>query len=75
MCVPGCEVPPGAGRGGSAAELAARRTVAYRLSAYEGLPRQIQVSAAAAPEAIDQGNDEARAAVAMSGLRITVYDH
>ncbi|MFD7096399.1 hypothetical protein [Streptomyces xanthophaeus] len=51
------------------------RVTPFCLSAYEGLPRQIQVSAAAAPEAIDQGNDEARAAEAMSDLRITVYDH
>ncbi|MFD3533396.1 hypothetical protein [Streptomyces sp. NPDC058664] len=63
-------------RGGvSAAERTARRTVAYRLSAYEGLPRQIQVSAAAVLEAIDQGKDEARAAEAMSDLRVTVYEH
>ncbi|MFD3678598.1 hypothetical protein [Streptomyces sp. NPDC058613] len=61
--------------GVSAAELTARRTVAYRLSAYEGLPRPIQVSAAAALEAIDRGQDEARAAEAMSDLRVTVYEH
>ncbi|MFJ3728499.1 hypothetical protein ACIPYQ_38855 [Streptomyces sp. NPDC090045] len=59
----------------SAAERTARRTVAYRLSAYEGLPSQIQVSAAVALEAIDQGKDEARAAEAMSDLRVTVYEH
>ncbi|WP_327732961.1 hypothetical protein OG749_02880 [Streptomyces nojiriensis] len=63
-------------RGGvSAADLTARRSVAYRLSGYEGLPRQIQVSAAAALEAIEQGKDAARAAEAMSGLRVTGYEH
>lgn len=75
LCTYQAAMFPLAQGGVSAAELAARRTVAYRLSEYEGLPRQIQVSAAAALEAIDQGNDEARAAEAMSDLRITVYDH
>ncbi|MER5886944.1 hypothetical protein ABT160_24235 [Streptomyces sp. NPDC001941] len=61
--------------GVSSAEITARRTVAYRLSAYEGLPRRIRVSAAAALEAIDQGQDEAEAAQAMSDLGLAVYDH
>ncbi|MDJ0384965.1 hypothetical protein [Streptomyces sp. G-G2] len=61
--------------GVSAAECEARRTVAYQLSAYEGLPRQVQVAAAAALEAIDQGKDAETAAEAMSELRVTVYEH
>ncbi|WP_411107682.1 hypothetical protein [Streptomyces sp. cmx-4-9] len=59
----------------SAAECEARRTAAYRLSAYEGLPRQVQVAAAAALEAIDQGKDAEMVAEAMSELRVTVYEH
>ncbi|MEU9109941.1 hypothetical protein AB0D54_37575 [Streptomyces xanthophaeus] len=49
--------------------------MAYRLAAYEGLPRQIPVSAARALEAIDEGQDEAGAAGAMRDLRVTVYEH
>ncbi|MEU9256784.1 hypothetical protein AB0D66_34270 [Streptomyces sp. NPDC048270] len=75
LCLYHAAVFPLAQDGVSAAELAARRTVAYRLSAEEGLPREIQVSAAAALEAIDQGNDEARAAEALGDLRVTVYEH
>ncbi|MGR8012274.1 hypothetical protein [Streptomyces hypolithicus] len=56
-------------------ERKARREVAYRLSAYEGMPHQVQVSAAAALEAIDQGQDADQAAAAMSELRIAVYDN
>jgi hypothetical protein len=36
-------------------EQEARRTVAYRLSAYDGLPRSVRVWAAAALEALDDG--------------------
>lgn len=62
-------------RGGvSVAELTFRRTAAYQLAAYEGLPRQVQVSAAAVLEAIDQGKDEARVAEAMIDLRLAVYE-
>ncbi|MEV6734553.1 MULTISPECIES: hypothetical protein [unclassified Streptomyces] len=75
LCMYQAAMFPLAQGGVSSAELTARRTVAYRLSAYEGLPRQIQVSAAAALEAIDQGKDEARAAEAMSDLRVMVYEH
>lgn len=74
LCMYPAAVFPRARGGASAADFAVRRTAAYRLSAYEGLPRQIQVSAAAAPEAIDQGKEAARAA-AMSDLRATVYGH
>ncbi|MFD3539133.1 hypothetical protein ACFWUQ_06480 [Streptomyces sp. NPDC058662] len=56
-------------------ERTVRRTVAYRISAYEGLPHPVQVSAAAALEAIDQGLDAQRAEAAMKALCITVYEH
>ncbi|MFD3545528.1 hypothetical protein ACFWUW_07885 [Streptomyces sp. NPDC058655] len=55
-------------------ERSARRTLAYRISAYEGLPHPVQVSAAAALEAIDHGLDADRAESAMKALCITVYD-
>ncbi|MFD9378749.1 hypothetical protein ACFWBH_24970 [Streptomyces sp. NPDC059999] len=58
----------------SAEECEARRTVAYQLSAYEGRPRQVQVAAAAALEAIE-GKDAETAAEAMSELWVTVYEH
>ncbi|MEH0541581.1 hypothetical protein QA802_00340 [Streptomyces sp. B21-105] len=38
-------------------EQEARLSVAYRLSAYDGLPRSVRVSAAAALEALDDGWD------------------
>ncbi|MEV8535471.1 hypothetical protein [Streptomyces sp. NPDC051211] len=53
----------------------ARRTLAYRVSAYEGLPRAVLVSAAEALEAVDQGLDAERAQAAMLALSLTVYDH
>ncbi|MFG2987747.1 hypothetical protein ACGFZK_00210 [Streptomyces sp. NPDC048257] len=61
--------------GVSEAERAARRTMAYRISAYEGLPHPVQTSAAAALEAIDHGLDPKRAETAMRALCITVYDN
>ncbi|MGW5851016.1 hypothetical protein ACWFQ8_24240 [Streptomyces sp. NPDC055254] len=61
--------------GVSEEERTVRRTVAYRISAYEGLPHPVQVSAAAALEAIDQGLDAQRAEAAMKALCITVYEH
>ncbi|WP_374778097.1 hypothetical protein OG756_40030 [Streptomyces sp. NBC_01310] len=57
------------------AEREARRTMAYRISAYEGLPHQVRASAAAALEAIDQGLDAKRAETAMKELCLTVYDN
>ncbi|MEU9304522.1 hypothetical protein [Streptomyces sp. NPDC048269] len=57
------------------AERDARRTVAYRVSAYDGLPLAVRVSAAAALEAVDQGLDAERARAAMKALSLTVYDH
>lgn len=57
------------------AERQARRTMAYRIAAYEGLPHPVQTSAAAALEAIDHGLDAKRAETAMRALCITVYDN
>ncbi|MFI8944123.1 hypothetical protein [Streptomyces syringium] len=56
-------------------ERQARRAVAYRVSAYDGLPLAVRVSAAEALEAVDQGLDAARAQAAMRSLALTVYDH
>ncbi|MET9693390.1 hypothetical protein ABZY81_33930 [Streptomyces sp. NPDC006514] len=61
--------------GVSEAEREARRTMAYRISAYEGLPYPVQTSAAAALEAIDHGADPGRAETAMKALCLTIYDH
>ncbi|MCX4706981.1 hypothetical protein OG252_00255 [Streptomyces sp. NBC_01352] len=55
-------------------EQEARRTVAYRLSAYDGLPRSVRVSAAAALEALDDGLDAERARAAVKDLSLAVYD-
>jgi hypothetical protein len=56
-------------------EREARRRIAYRISAYDGLPHRVQISAAAALEAIDEGLDAQRATAAMKALTITVFDH
>ncbi len=61
--------------GVSEAEREARRKMAYRISAYEGLPHPVQTSAAAALEAIDYGADPERAETAMRALCLTVYDN
>ncbi|WP_370424366.1 hypothetical protein AB8O64_37050 (plasmid) [Streptomyces sp. QH1-20] len=61
--------------GVSETERQARRTVAYRAAAYDGLPLAVRVSAAEALEAVDQGLDAARAQAAMRALALTVYDH
>ncbi|MEU8992887.1 hypothetical protein AB0C98_42025 [Streptomyces sp. NPDC048558] len=55
-------------------EQEARRTVAYRLSAYDGLPRSVRVSAAAALEALDDGADAERARAAVKELPLAVYE-
>ncbi|MGX1114731.1 hypothetical protein RKD37_000094 [Streptomyces ambofaciens] len=60
--------------GVSAQEREARRTVGYRLAAYEGLPRDVRVSAAAALEAIDEGQDKERARAAVQELGLAAYD-
>ncbi|WP_405651761.1 hypothetical protein [Streptomyces sp. NBC_00019] len=56
-------------------EQEARRTVAYRLSAYDGLPRSVRVSAAAALEALDDGADAERACAAVKELSLAIYDY
>ncbi|WP_327266496.1 hypothetical protein OG444_38385 [Streptomyces sp. NBC_01232] len=61
--------------GVSEVEREARRKMAYRISAYEGLPYPVRTSAAAALEAIDQGVDPKRAETAMKALCLTVYDN
>ncbi|MEU2514628.1 hypothetical protein [Streptomyces syringium] len=61
--------------GVSEEERQARRTIAYRASARDGLPLAVRVSAAEALEAVDQGRDAARAQAAMKALALTVYDH
>ncbi|MEW1724724.1 hypothetical protein [Streptomyces sp. NPDC093109] len=53
----------------------ARRTVAYRVTACDGLPRAVRVSAAEALEAVDQGLDADLAHAAMRALTLTVYEH
>ncbi len=60
--------------GASDEEQEARRTVAYRLSAYDGLPRSVRVSAAAALEVLDDGLDAERARAAVKDLSLAVYD-
>jgi hypothetical protein len=55
-------------------EQEARRTVAYRLSAYDGLPRSVRVPAAAALEALDDGVDAERARAAVKELSLAVYE-
>jgi hypothetical protein len=60
--------------GASDEEQEARRTVAYRLSAYDGLPRSVRVPAAAALEAIDDGVDAERARAAVKELSLAVYE-
>ncbi|MEU4356729.1 hypothetical protein [Streptomyces virginiae] len=61
--------------GVSEEERDARRGVAYRVCAHEGLPQSVRVSAAAALEAVDQGVDAGRAHAAMKALSLAVYDH
>ncbi|MFE9480665.1 hypothetical protein ACFYNM_18935 [Streptomyces spororaveus] len=61
--------------GVSEVEREARRTMAYRISAYEGLPYPVQTSAAAALEAIDHGADPKRAESAMKALCLSIYDN
>ncbi|MER8003440.1 hypothetical protein [Streptomyces sp. NPDC095613] len=56
-------------------EREARRTLAYRIAAYDGLPTPVRVSAAEALEAIDHGLDAKRAEAAMKALTLMVYDH
>jgi hypothetical protein len=60
--------------GANEEEQQARRTVAYRLAAYDGLPRVVRVAAAAVLEAIDEGQDTERAQAAVKAPTLTVYD-
>ncbi|ALO98646.1 hypothetical protein SHL15_9264 [Streptomyces hygroscopicus subsp. limoneus] len=57
----------------SAEEQQARRTVAYRMSAYDSLPRQVRLSAAGALETIDDGQDAAAARTTLQALTMAVY--
>ncbi|MFE4056568.1 hypothetical protein ACFXP3_09775 [Streptomyces sp. NPDC059096] len=61
--------------GVSEEERDARRTVAYRAAAHDGLPLAVRISAAEALEAVDQGLDADRAHAAMKALSLTVYEH
>ncbi|WP_058044194.1 hypothetical protein [Streptomyces roseifaciens] len=56
-------------------EREARRTLAYRVCAYDGLPLRVRVAAAGALEAIDRGQDVEDAQAAVSALTLTVYEH
>ncbi|MEV6397382.1 hypothetical protein AB0M39_21865 [Streptomyces sp. NPDC051907] len=58
----------------SAGERDARRTLAYRIAADEGLPHTVRTAAAAALEAIDDGRDRGRAQEAVQGLHLAVYE-
>ncbi|MFG2342404.1 hypothetical protein [Streptomyces yangpuensis] len=60
--------------GVSEEERVARRGVAYRVCAHEGLPQAVRVSAAAALEAVDQGVDAEQAHAAVRALSLAVYD-
>ncbi|MFD9463359.1 hypothetical protein [Streptomyces sp. NPDC060027] len=55
-------------------EQRARRILAYRLAAYDALPRVVRISAADALEIIDEGLDKKRARTAVKALSLTVYD-
>ncbi|MFJ9026458.1 hypothetical protein ACIRPU_41890 [Streptomyces sp. NPDC102259] len=55
-------------------EQEARRTVAYRVAPYDGLPQAVRLSAAAALEAIDEGLDIERVRAAFKELTLRVYD-
>ncbi|MER7681620.1 hypothetical protein [Streptomyces sp. NPDC096934] len=50
-----------------------RRAVAYRTAASYGLPRAVQVAAAEALEAIDEGHDARQARAAVSKLSAAVH--
>jgi hypothetical protein len=55
-------------------ERAARRTLAYRIAADDGLPHTLRTAAAAALEAIDDGLDDGRARDAVRRLALAVYE-
>lgn len=58
----------------SAEEQQARRTVAYRMSAYDSLPRQVRMSAAEALEVIDDGQEVEAARTTLQALTMAVHD-
>ncbi|MFF8831178.1 hypothetical protein [Streptomyces sp. NPDC015131] len=64
---------PLTGGGVSAGERVARRTLAYRIAADEGLPHGVRTAAAVALEAIDDGGDAGAARRAMSELNQRVF--
>lgn len=55
-------------------ERVARRTIAYRIAADDGLPHSVRTAAAAALEAIDDGLDNGRARDAVQQLALAVYE-
>ncbi|MGW5638390.1 hypothetical protein [Streptomyces sp. NPDC003832] len=59
----------------SAEEQQARRTIAYRMSAYDGLPRDVRLSAAEVLETVDDGSDAEAARAALRALSVMVYHH
>ncbi len=61
--------------GVSEEERDARRTLAYRVCAYDGLPLRVRVAAAGALEAIDHGLDAEQAQAAVKDLTLAVYEH
>ncbi|MEV3988451.1 hypothetical protein AB0J57_06050 [Streptomyces sp. NPDC049837] len=64
---------PLTGGGVSADERLARRTVAYRIAADDGLPHAVRTAAAAALEAIDHGEDAEAARHAVRDLNLAVF--
>ncbi|MFF8288857.1 hypothetical protein ACF068_06425 [Streptomyces sp. NPDC016309] len=64
---------PLTGGGVSPDERSARRTIAYRIAADEGLPHPVRTAAAAALEAIDRGDDAGTARQAMKDLNLAVF--
>jgi hypothetical protein len=65
---------PLTGPGGvSGEERLARRTIAYRIAADDGLPHKVRTAAAAALETIDHGKDPERAHEAVEALSGAVY--
>ncbi|MFC8916857.1 hypothetical protein ACFT5C_13910 [Streptomyces sp. NPDC057116] len=64
---------PLTGGGVSAGERSARRTVAYRIAADDGLPHAVRTAAAAALEAIDHGDDAEAARLAVKDFNLAVF--
>ncbi|MBM7087185.1 hypothetical protein JTP67_01070 [Streptomyces sp. S12] len=60
--------------GVSEEEREARRSRAYQIAASEALPRKVQVSAAAALEVLDEGQEDERAQAALEALVRSVYE-